>query len=160
MCKVASIRSFADATGAEASLAHTVTGNTASICLPVFVDFLPMLIFDCLFRSLSLPAPEISSTEFEAQIQFDAVTSTSIYSRYQRSQEDDFEGDNGGFDVEHDGEEFVQHPPLDRGPYFDTSASKNVTALVGTTTYLNCRVRNLGNKTVSTGCMLRRRLMT
>lgn len=38
---------------------------------------------------------------------------------------------------------------LNRGPYFDTSASKNVTALVGKTAYLNCRIRNLGNKTVS-----------
>lgn len=36
-----------------------------------------------------------------------------------------------------------------RGPYFDTTASKNVTALVGKTAYLNCRVRNLGNRTVS-----------
>ncbi|KAK0178153.1 hypothetical protein PV328_002130 [Microctonus aethiopoides] len=33
------------------------------------------------------------------------------------------------------------------GPYFDISASKNVTALLGKTTYLNCRVKNLGNKT-------------
>lgn len=39
--------------------------------------------------------------------------------------------------------------PLDRGPYFDISASKNVTALVGNTAYLNCRVKNLGNRTVS-----------
>lgn len=36
-----------------------------------------------------------------------------------------------------------------RGPYFDQTASKNVTALVGHTAYLNCRVRNLGNRTVS-----------
>lgn len=36
-----------------------------------------------------------------------------------------------------------------RGPYFDETASKNVTALVGHTAYLNCRVRNLGNRTVS-----------
>ncbi|KAL2746955.1 zwei Ig domain protein zig-8-like isoform X1 [Vespula maculifrons] len=35
------------------------------------------------------------------------------------------------------------------GPYFDKSASKNVTALLGKTTYLNCRVKNLGNKTFS-----------
>ncbi|GAB0100921.1 uncharacterized protein DMENIID0001_170240 [Sergentomyia squamirostris] len=35
------------------------------------------------------------------------------------------------------------------GPYFDVSASKNVTALVGKTAQLNCRVHNLGNKTVS-----------
>lgn len=33
------------------------------------------------------------------------------------------------------------------GPYFDLAASKNVTALLGKTTYLNCRVKNLGNKT-------------
>lgn len=36
------------------------------------------------------------------------------------------------------------------GPYFDKAASKNVTALLGKTAYLNCRVKNLGNKTVST----------
>ncbi|XP_033330957.1 zwei Ig domain protein zig-8 isoform X2 [Megalopta genalis] len=35
------------------------------------------------------------------------------------------------------------------GPYFDLSTSKNVTALVGKTTYLNCRVKNLGNKTMA-----------
>ncbi|XP_058122278.1 zwei Ig domain protein zig-8-like [Anopheles ziemanni] len=39
--------------------------------------------------------------------------------------------------------------PLDRGPHFDLSASKNITALVGKTAYLNCRVKSLGNKTVS-----------
>lgn len=36
-----------------------------------------------------------------------------------------------------------------RGPYFDLSASKNVTALLGKTVYLNCRVKNLANRTVS-----------
>ncbi|XP_021941724.1 tyrosine-protein phosphatase Lar-like, partial [Zootermopsis nevadensis] len=35
------------------------------------------------------------------------------------------------------------------GPHFDKVASKNVTALLGKTAYLNCRVKNLGNKTVS-----------
>lgn len=35
-----------------------------------------------------------------------------------------------------------------RGPHFDLAASKNVTALLGKTAYLNCRVKNLGNKTV------------
>uniref|UniRef100_A0A182WUY6 Ig-like domain-containing protein n=1 Tax=Anopheles quadriannulatus TaxID=34691 RepID=A0A182WUY6_ANOQN len=39
--------------------------------------------------------------------------------------------------------------PLDRGPHFDLSASKNITALVGKTAYLNCRVKNIGNKTVN-----------
>ncbi|XP_054287198.1 lachesin-like isoform X2 [Macrosteles quadrilineatus] len=36
-----------------------------------------------------------------------------------------------------------------QGPYFDKAASKNVTALLGKTAYLNCKVKNLGNKTVS-----------
>ncbi|XP_076388378.1 zwei Ig domain protein zig-8 isoform X2 [Megachile rotundata] len=35
------------------------------------------------------------------------------------------------------------------GPYFDLSNSKNVTALLGKTTYLNCRVKNLGNRTMT-----------
>lgn len=43
----------------------------------------------------------------------------------------------------------IQGSALDRGPFFDISASKNVTALVGKTSYLNCRIKNLGNKTVS-----------
>lgn len=34
-------------------------------------------------------------------------------------------------------------------PIFDPSTKRNVTALVGKSAYLNCRVRNLGNKTVS-----------
>lgn len=38
---------------------------------------------------------------------------------------------------------------LNRGPFFDVSASKNVTALVGKTANLNCRIKNLGNKTVN-----------
>lgn len=44
--------------------------------------------------------------------------------------------------------------PLDRGPYFDISASRNVTALVGKTATLNCRVRNLGDRTVCKLCIL------
>lgn len=34
-------------------------------------------------------------------------------------------------------------------PYFETDVSNNVTALLGKSAYLSCRVRNLGNKTVS-----------
>lgn len=33
-------------------------------------------------------------------------------------------------------------------PYFDDSIPNNVTALVGKSAYLSCKVRNLGNKTV------------
>lgn len=40
------------------------------------------------------------------------------------------------------------------GPYFDLAASKNVTALLGKTAYLNCRVKNLGNKTVRVLCII------
>ncbi|CAH1158386.1 unnamed protein product [Phyllotreta striolata] len=50
-------------------------------------------------------------------------------------------------------------PPLPMGPpviphnrfepYFDAMTPSNVTALVGKSAYLSCRVRNLGNKTVS-----------
>jgi hypothetical protein len=36
-----------------------------------------------------------------------------------------------------------------RGPHFDLAYSKNVTALVGKTAQLNCRVHDLGNRTVS-----------
>lgn len=39
-----------------------------------------------------------------------------------------------------------------RGVYFDAAASKNVTALLGKTAYLNCRVKNLANRTVSEFC--------
>lgn len=35
------------------------------------------------------------------------------------------------------------------GPHFDYTAFKNVTTLIGNTVYLKCRVRNIGNKTVS-----------
>lgn len=34
-------------------------------------------------------------------------------------------------------------------PYFDESTSRNVTALIGKSAYLSCRVKCLGNKTVS-----------
>lgn len=34
-------------------------------------------------------------------------------------------------------------------PYFENSVANNVTALVGKSAYLSCKVRNLGNKTVS-----------
>lgn len=35
------------------------------------------------------------------------------------------------------------------GPYFDKAASKNITALLGKTAYLNCRVKNLNKTAVS-----------
>ena len=39
--------------------------------------------------------------------------------------------------------------PSSPGPYIDTYHSSNVSALAGVTTFLNCRVHKLGNKTVS-----------
>lgn len=81
------------------------------------------------------------TTSSDAKNQFNAVryTSTTVHDRYQPQND---------FEVDGDGEDIVQNP-LDRGPFFDVEASQNVTALVGSTAYLNCRVRNLGNKTVS-----------
>ncbi|XP_065222999.1 zwei Ig domain protein zig-8-like [Planococcus citri] len=47
-------------------------------------------------------------------------------------------------------EEFLHDIPTPgTGPYFDKSASANVTGLVGKTAYLRCRVKNIGNRTVS-----------
>ncbi|XP_075163740.1 hemicentin-2-like [Haematobia irritans] len=40
-------------------------------------------------------------------------------------------------------------PPPWIDPYFDPATPRNVTALMGKSAYLSCRVRNLGNKTVS-----------
>lgn len=34
------------------------------------------------------------------------------------------------------------------GPYFDANIPNNVTAIVGKSAFLRCKVRNLGNKTV------------
>ncbi|KAK6631243.1 hypothetical protein RUM44_005769 [Polyplax serrata] len=49
--------------------------------------------------------------------------------------------------------DFLQEPSTeDVGPYFDNSVPSNLTGLVGKTAYLNCRVKNLGNRTV--GCCL------
>ncbi|CAB3359211.1 zwei Ig domain protein zig-8 [Cloeon dipterum] len=46
--------------------------------------------------------------------------------------------------------EFLQDLPTPgTGPYFDTTVNNNITALVGKVAYLNCRVKNLGNRTVS-----------
>ncbi|XP_071449819.1 neurotrimin-like [Hetaerina americana] len=46
--------------------------------------------------------------------------------------------------------EFLQELPTPgTGPYFDTSVPSNLTELVGRTAHLNCRVKNLGNRTVS-----------
>jgi hypothetical protein len=41
----------------------------------------------------------------------------------------------------------IESPIL--GPYFDYTVFKNITVLVGETAYLKCRVKNIGNKTVS-----------
>lgn len=41
-------------------------------------------------------------------------------------------------------------PPRKSFPHIDKMASPNVTALLGKNAYLNCKVKNLGDKTVST----------
>lgn len=57
---------------------------------------------------------------------------------------------SGETDLDNDvGEEDYHRNPLDRGPFFEVSSQKNITAIAGHSAYLNCRVRNLGNRTVS-----------
>jgi hypothetical protein len=46
------------------------------------------------------------------------------------------------------GEDEVHGNSLNRGPYFEVTTSKNITAIAGQSAYLSCRVRNLGNRTV------------
>lgn len=62
------------------------------------------------------------------------------FNHYQFNNGDDLEQSSGGGGGGNN--------PLNRGPFFDVSASKNVTALVGKMANLNCRIKNLGNKTV------------
>ncbi|XP_014473810.1 PREDICTED: lachesin-like [Dinoponera quadriceps] len=45
--------------------------------------------------------------------------------------------------------DFQEHATLETDPYFDTAASSDVTGLVGKTVELMCKVKNLGNRTVS-----------
>ncbi|CAH0553695.1 unnamed protein product [Brassicogethes aeneus] len=46
--------------------------------------------------------------------------------------------------------DFLQeYPTPGTGPYFDTSINSNITGLVGKNVMINCRVKNLGNRTVS-----------
>ncbi|GJQ83482.1 hypothetical protein Trydic_g19274 [Trypoxylus dichotomus] len=46
--------------------------------------------------------------------------------------------------------DFLQEwPTPGTGPYFDTNINTNITGLVGKTVLLHCRVKNLGNRTVS-----------
>ncbi|KAL1130066.1 hypothetical protein AAG570_013009 [Ranatra chinensis] len=40
-------------------------------------------------------------------------------------------------------------PVNPKEPYFDTSAPQNVSALIGKSAYLTCKVRNIGNRTQS-----------
>ncbi|XP_073993882.1 protein amalgam-like isoform X2 [Rhodnius prolixus] len=43
----------------------------------------------------------------------------------------------------------TSRPQPAKEPYFDTSAPRNVSALIGKSAYLTCKVRNIGNRTVS-----------
>lgn len=45
--------------------------------------------------------------------------------------------------------DFLQDwPTPGTGPSFDTSVNSNITGLVGNTVTLNCKVKNVGNRTV------------
>lgn len=71
-------------------------------------------------------------------------------------EETDSEVMNDGFHLEStttptpDTPHFLEASQRSQEPIFDPSTPRNVTALVGKSAYLNCRVRNLANKTVCT----------
>lgn len=94
------------------------------------------------------PSPSIESTLSEADDPpSSSVDRVSTINNQHYQFHNDYDNENSfASETEHD--DAALHNALNRGPYFDISASKNVTALVGNTAYLNCRVRNLGNKTV------------
>ncbi|CRK88383.1 CLUMA_CG002160, isoform A [Clunio marinus] len=53
-------------------------------------------------------------------------------------------------DIDDPSDNFIPtHDPFSLDPFFDPNVNQNVTALVGKSAYLNCVVKNLGNKTVS-----------
>jgi hypothetical protein len=56
---------------------------------------------------------------------------------------------SGEHDADNDvGDDELHGNSLNRGPYFEVTA-KNITAIAGQVAILNCRVMNLGNRTVS-----------
>lgn len=59
--------------------------------------------------------------------------------------DDDRNVNNNQFEVEETTS--IEIPVI--GPHFDYTGFKNITTLVGSTAYLKCRVRNIGNKTIS-----------
>ncbi|KAJ6635325.1 Zwei Ig domain protein zig-8 [Pseudolycoriella hygida] len=57
--------------------------------------------------------------------------------------------------------DFLQeYPTPGTGPYFDTTIPSNITGLVGKTVHLVCKVKNLGNRTVSSSLGSSRRFLT
>lgn len=82
-----------------------------------------------------------SSNEHDADTHSD---NKNYFNHYQFNNGDDLEHIDGGAGSGSGS----GNNPLNRGPFFDVSASKNVTALVGKMANLNCRIKNLGNKTV------------
>lgn len=48
------------------------------------------------------------------------------------------------------GSRYVEPPKVVERPYFDDVGPRNVTAVVGQSTMLSCRVKHLGDRTVST----------
>lgn len=95
-------------------------------------------------------------TKSEGKLDFEHYQSDGEYpvpKQYYHSGESQIDFENDIVD-----EELVRNP-LDRGPYFELSATKNITALAGNSAYLNCRVRNLGNRTVSVFCLFLLKLL-
>lgn len=56
---------------------------------------------------------------------------------------------NNNNDNQYDVEETTSTETPVVGPHFDYTGFRNITVLVGSTAYLKCRVKRIGNKTVS-----------
>ena len=95
---------------------------------------------------ISITASHLDYQQYHKNIQNDgSEISTSLSKQHYRSG-----GGDESVDAENEiGDDDFQGNSLNRGPYFEVTASKKITAIAGQSAYLNCRVRNLGNRTVS-----------
>ncbi|KAL7028335.1 hypothetical protein ACKWTF_005805 [Chironomus riparius] len=95
---------------------------------------------------ISITASHLDYQQYHRNIQNEGSEISTSLSKHQYHSG----GGDEGVDVENEiGDDEIQGNSLNRGPYFEVTASKNITAIAGQSAYLNCRVRNLGNRTVS-----------
>ena len=67
--------------------------------------------------------------------------------QYEWAEDETNDDDNANNHLEHHEKFDIMNPPI--GPYFDYDFFHNETVMVGHTAYLKCKVKNIGNQTVS-----------